>query len=530
MEFSDFMSVLYTFTDKRYENKEIFFKDIISNSVILNKDSFIQSVDASTVNRYMNGKLSFAKNARKVLSNMDKENLARCFDLIFDEDDKLISFKNALIEKGAVIDNDFEDSYDVVEYFYTLLELIALNKKERLSSQAKMRRISFDSLPINSTYEEFMNVLNCNNDELSKGDDRLNDLLPPYLKDDFEYKIDRLNSIICPNLYAKNINAYINHKQSFKYRFKNKKDADKFVRSIYKANMLNKWIEVYPDSVESYIDDYNDKFFNYMKHRYFIGPSKNKKQELLMNLSIDNKHFLLCFDNLLLKEKSINGDILEYNNIDDDNWLFIRLLFNCKDSENGRVEFKMSLGIKKKEESNVDILKELYKLNLLMQDNSTHITLINTPNKGVFMDKKLDGRLNIDENEYIKINNSLNIMNKISEIQRITNKTFKFDPEEFDLKLPTYEIAYALVKGKPTVIKRDVNVDILVPNELIKDYSIGSKKDRIDEVDNITIFDQNITFEKQQVILKNAETINVYIENGLYHAVVFSRFIEIKKL
>ena len=190
----------------------------------------------------------------------------------------------------------------------------------------------------------------------------------------------------------------------------------------------------------------------------------------------------------------------------------------------------MSLGIKKKEESNVDILKELYKLNLLMQDNSTHITLINTPNKGVFMDKKLDGRLNIDENEYIKINNSLNIMNKISEIQRITNKTFKFDPEEFDLKLPTYEIAYALVKGKPTVIKRDVNVDILVPNELIKDYSIGSKKDRIDEVDNITIFDQNITFEKQQVILKNAETINVYIENGLYHAVVFSRFIEIKKL
>ena len=524
MEFYDFMNTLFSFIGADFNNNQtVFFKEVINNLVDESTHGIADSYTKSSISKYLSDESSFKKRAKEVLKNLEITNFINFLNIHLSNDDQVNAFCSVLNNNGASIDK-FEPYEDIADYFVRILYNIKAKKKVKKTKEKAPKKEpivnsyqpSLAAAALSSNPKDFLKRLNMEENEYKAADLALNSRIPKNISNDFEYRIWRYpNDKIGPELIPKNKNAFTNHQISFKYNFKDKKEAERFIRIIQKADILRKYFEVKPDSVERFIDDFKDEYYDTERYKQYVGPSDRERPILTMSLNLDNGHFSQHFDKLILKEQEIKGDTLIYSNIDDDNWLFIRLSIDCSRYEDGKLTQNMNLGIKKDYATNIDYFKNFHKCDILMNDKNTHITLTDTRNNNNFIDTDLADKTTFTEEDYKGMLEMFNSYDKISKIQEVTGIIFTFNPEEYNAYKPTYDVAYACVMNQNYIIKAEIDVEIIVPDENLSDYSVGDKKDRSNETNFMVIFDKKITFKDKIIKLKNAETIDIYKKNNL---------------
>lgn len=517
MKLGIFMKSLYKFAADRYDNQVDFFRDFISNSVEMDKQDFIYNTKKGTISKYLNDKLSFSVPAKKVLANPDKDSLIEYLATIFHNEDQI-----SMLNDTLKIKEKFIDVNDIANYFYNLLTTISSRQlkndkkiKKKKDNKINLTQSTLAGEIMHSNPQNIMKLLNNTEDQLKLADMALNMRIPENIGKDFEYKILRNNVNTAPELLAKNKDAFLKHQLSFKYNFKGKDELEKFIRTIQKAYILRRFIEVNPNSVERYIDDFKDEYYDTKRYKQYVGPSERERPILTMSLTLDNGHFSQHFDKLILKEQEIKGDTLIYSNIDDDNWLFIRLSIDCSKFEDGIAKQNMNLGIKKEYATNIDYYKNFHKCDILMTDNNTHIILTDTANNNNFIDTDVINKNTFTDEDYKGMQEMFDSYDKISKIQEVTGTVFTFNPEEYNAYKPTYDVAYACVMNQNYNIKAEIDVEIIVPDENLSDYRVGDKKDRSNETDFMVLFDKKITFKDKIIKLKNAETLEIYKKDNL---------------
>ena len=528
MTFSDFMQTLYMFTNELYDNQVVFFKDIVNSSVNDKTDGFIDKTQDGTISKYLNGDLSFSTPARKILSNMDRDKLDACFQRIFHDSDQIITFRDSLKDKGAQIE-DFEDTGEIADYFYKLLNNISKSKKDKeiakenknnIEDNVDLTQSSLAIEALNSSPEEYKKILKKVEDQFKLSDIALNSKLPKDIGADFEYKTFRNNSTFSPELLAKNNEAFSKHKISLKFGFDGDKDNKRFIRAIQKAGILRRIVEVQPKYVERYIDDFKDEYYDDKRYKHYFDFSDGEIPFLHMRLELNNGRFSLTIKDIVLKEEKIEGDIATYSNKDEKSWFIIKVFIDYSKYEDGFIDRGVMFGLNHECLTNIDYYKEAHKLYLLINDNNTNIKLMHIKTNEYFFNTKITKKQNYTEKEYSEMLDLFKDYDKISEIQKITKTIFTFNEREFQKNKTTYEVAYACVKGIKTSFNYDMNVVILVPNDRTIDYIIGDNKDRVNETDFMVLFDKKISFKERRITLKNAKTIETYTEKGIFHAVV----------
>ena len=534
MDFSNFMLALYDFVGDRYNNQGYFFKDVISNSVNVDAHDFINDTRDGTISRYLSGKASFRAQAQKVLSNMDKDNFITFLSTLFKNDDQIQLFNNALNKKGLKI-NEFIDVNDIADCFYNIL--VSIPKKDKVKKNKTKKHIkdkidltqsSLATEALNSSPEDYKKLLKKVEDQFKLSDMALNSKLPKNIGVDFEYKTLRNNFSFSPELLAKNKDAFIKHKLSLKFWFDDDKESKRFIRTIQKAGILRRIVEVQPKYVERYIDDFKDEYYDDSRYKHFIDLTDSEIPFLHMKLELNNGYFSLTIDDIILKEEKIVGDIATYSNINENNWFIIKVFIDYSKYVDGFVDRGIMFGLNHEYMKNIDYYKEAYKLYLLLNDNNTHIKLMHIKTNEYFFNTKITNKQNYTKAEYNEMLDLFRKYDKISEIQKITNTIFTFDENEFQKNKPTYDIAYACVKGINTVFDVNMNVVVLVPDDKKSDYVIGDNKDRVNETDYMILFDKEITFKERKITLKNAKTIETYMENEIYHAIVNTSHVEVE--
>ena len=524
MKFNDFMNTLFSFIGADFNNNQtVFFKEVINNLVDDSTHGIADSYTKSSISKYLSGESSFKKRAKEVLKNLEITNFINFLNMHLSNDDQVNAFCSVLNDNGASIDK-FEPYEGIADYFVRILSNIKAIKKVKKTKEKTLKKEpivnsyqqSLAAAALSSSPKDFLKRLNMEENEYKAADLALNSRIPKNISNDFEYRILRYpNDKIGPELIPKSKNAFTNHQISFKYNFKDKEEAERFIRIIQKADILRRYFEVKPDSVERFIDDFKDEYYDTERYKQYVGPSNRERPILTMSLNLDNGHFSQHFDKLILKEQEIKGDTLIYSNIDDDNWLFIRLSIDCSRYEDGKLKQNMNLGIKKDYATNIDYYKNFHKCDILMNDKNTHITLTDTRNNNNFIDTDLTDKNAFTEEDYKGMLEMFNSYDKISTIQEVTGIIFTFNPEEYNAYKPTYDVAYACVMNQNYNIKAEIDVEIIVPDENLDDYIVGDKKDRSNETDFMVLFDKKITFKDKIIKLKNAETIAIYKKDNL---------------
>lgn len=524
MEFNDFMNKLFSFIGADFNNNQtVFFKEVINNLVDEKAHGIADSYTKSSISKYLSGESSFKKRAKEVIKNLEVTNFINFLTRHLSNDDQVNAFCSVLNDEGASIDK-FDPYEGITDYFVKILSNIKAKKKSK-----KVKEKAHKDEPIINSYQpslaaaaltsdpkDFLKRLNMEENEYKAADLALNSRIPKNISNDFEYRILRYpNDKIGPELIPKSKNAFANHQISFKYNFKDKEEAERFIRIIQKADILRRYFEIKPDSVERYIDDFKDEYYDTERYKQYVGPTDRERPILTMSLTLDNGRFSQHFDKLILKEQEINGDTLIYSNIDDDNWLFIRLSIDCSRYEDGKLNQNMNLGIKKNYATNIDYYKNFHKCDILMTDNNTHITLTDTVNNNNFIDTNVINKNTFTDKDYKGMQEMFDSYDKISKIQEVTGTTFTFNPEEYNAYKPTYDVVYACVMNQNYSIKTEIDVEVIVPDENLGDYHVGDRKDRSNETNFMVLFDKKITFKDKIIKLKNAETIDIYKKDNL---------------
>ncbi len=538
MEFNEFMNILFNFIGADFNNNQtIFFKEVINNLVDDNTHGIADSYTKSSISKYLSGESSFKKKSKEVIKNLEITNFINFLNIHLTNDDQVNAFCSVLNDKGATI-NNFEPYEDITDYFVKILSNIKTKRKTKKVKEKthkdeptnNLHQQSLAAAALNSNPQFFLKRLNMEENEYIAAEIVLNNKLPKNICNDFKYRILRYpNDKIAPELIPKNEKAFLNHQLSFKYNFKGKEEIDKFIRTIQKANILCKFIEVNNNSVEKYIDDFKDKYYDPKRYKQYVGPTDKEMPILIMSLTLDNGRFSQHFDKLVLKEQEIKGDTIIYSNIDDGNWLYIRLSIDCSRYEEGIAKQNLNLGIKKNYATNIYYYKNFHKCVILMIDNNTHITLTDTSNNNNFIDTDITNKNNFTDEDYKGMLEMFNSYDKISKIQEITKTIFTFNPKEYNAYKPIYDIAYACVTNQNYDIKREIIVEIIVPDEKLNDYKVGDIKDRSTETDCMTLFDKKITFKNKIIKLKKAETQEVYKKDGLNIAKVKTYEVKIEE-
>ena len=533
MKFHEFMTALFNVIGADFKNnQEVFFKETINNLVVEEKHGFVDNLTKSSISKYMSGNYSFSKKAKIIMQNLEITNFINFLNTHLTNDDQINAISNKLNEKGAKI-NNFNPSEDIADFF---VDILFSTRPKRRQSKNKSQELlpdfpkqSLAAAALSSNPQKFLERLNIEENEYKAADLALNSIIPEKIGKDFEYRIFRnSNGPLAPELIPTNENSFLNHQLSFKYSFKGKDELVKFIRSFQKADILRCFVEVNPNSVERYIDDFKDEYYDKNRYKQYIRPIDRERPVFTMRLSLDNGIFSQLFDNLILKEQEIKDDTLIYSNIDDDNWLFIKLSIDCSKFEEGVARQNLKLGIKKEYATNIDYYKNFHKCDILMKDNNTHITLTDITTNNKFMDIDLTNKTSFSDNDYKGMLELFNSYDKISKIQEKTGTIFTFNPDDFNKYKPTYDVAYACVMNKKENIKAEFVVEIVIPDKDLNNYKVGDKKERSIETDFMVLFDKKITFKSKTIKLKDAETLEVYKHDGLNIAKVKTYEVSIK--
>lgn len=354
---------------------------------------------------------------------------------------------------------------------------------------------------------EFTERLEYSKDVLTKK------LLPKQLQDDFEIVPKYIGDRVEYETKATTTEAYEKFPMKFTYTmtFKDKEEAKKFRENglnelIEKAEELRKPIEI-PNitSMKEFIGEFEDPVGYANKYgsegiKLYICPSPLPKAQ---KYKIDIFNSFTSFNietSLRLKGKYKDKVILTNKEAEDEPYDITISLIDMKKTDSDKQikgKFNLTISLRNKFYNSCEYNKEIIKFKFLIEDANNHIIINN-----VDLDKRIFSFENCGNNKYIekdykRLENTLNLIDKVIYISKIRELTID------------YNLGY--------FIQNEELINLLYNNSINKEYSINKKM----------IFNHEISknTELKKIISKNQK---FKLISQLHHVDLFGTRFELK--
>lgn len=354
---------------------------------------------------------------------------------------------------------------------------------------------------------EFTERLEYSKDVLTKK------LLPKQLQDDFEILPKYIGDRVEYETKATTTEAYEKFPMKFTYTmtFKDKEEAKKFRENglnelIEKAEELRKPIEI-PNitSMKEFIGEFEDPVGYANKYgsegiKLYICPSLLPKAQ---KYKIDIFNSFTSFNietSLRLKGKYKDKVILTNKEAEDEPYDITISLIDMKKTDSDKQikgKFNLTISLRNKFYNSCEYNKEIIKFKFLIEDANNHIIINN-----VDLDKRIFSFENCGNNKYIekdykRLENTLNLIDKVIYISKIRELTID------------YNLGY--------FIQNEELINLLYNNSINKEYSINKKM----------IFNHEISknTELEKIISKNQK---FKLISQLHHVDLFGTRFELK--
>lgn len=354
---------------------------------------------------------------------------------------------------------------------------------------------------------EFTERLEYSKDVLTKK------LLPKQLQDDFEIVPKYIGDRVEYETKATTTEAYEKFPMKFTYTmtFKDKEEAKKFRENglnelIEKAEELRKPIEI-PNitSMKEFIGEFEDPVGYANKYgsegiKLYICPSPLPKAQ---KYKIDIFNSFTSFNietSLRLKGKYKDKVILTNKEAEDEPYDITISLVDMKKTDSDKQikgKFNLTISLRNKFYNSCEYNKEIIKFKFLIEDANNHIIINN-----VDLDKRIFSFENCGNNKYIekdykRLENTLNLIDKVIYISKIRELTID------------YNLGY--------FIQNEELINLLYNNSINKEYSINKKM----------IFNHEISknTELEKIISKNQK---FKLISQLHHVDLFGTRFELK--
>lgn len=354
---------------------------------------------------------------------------------------------------------------------------------------------------------EFTERLEYSKDVLTKK------LLPKQLQNDFEILPKYIGDRVEYETKATTTEAYEKFLMKFTYTmtFKDKEEAKKFRENglnelIEKAEELRKPIEI-PNitSMKEFIGEFEDPVGYANKYgsegiKLYICPSPLPKAQ---KYKIDIFNSFTSFNietSLRLKGKYKDKVILTNKEAEDEPYDITISLIDMKKTDSDKQikgKFNLTISLRNKFYNSCEYNKEIIKFKFLIEDANNHIIINN-----VDLDKRIFSFENCGNNKYIekdykRLENTLNLIDKVIYISKIRELTID------------YNLGY--------FIQNEELINLLYNNSINKEYSINKKM----------IFNHEISknTELEKIISKNQK---FKLISQLHHVDLFGTRFELK--
>lgn len=354
---------------------------------------------------------------------------------------------------------------------------------------------------------EFTERLEYSKDVLTKK------LLPKQLQDDFEIVPKYIGDRVEYETKATTTEAYEKFPMKFTYTmtFKDKEEAKKFRENglnelIEKAEELRKPIEI-PNitSMKEFIGEFEDPVGYANKYgsegiKLYICPSPLPKAQ---KYKIDIFNSFTSFNietSLRLKGKYKDKVILTNKEAEDEPYDITISLIDMKKTDSDKQikgKFNLTISLRNKFYNSCEYNKEIIKFKFLIEDANNHIIINN-----VDLDKRIFSFENCGNNKYIekdykRLENTLNLIDKVIYISKIRELTID------------YNLGY--------FIQNEELINLLYNNSINKEYSINKKM----------IFNHEISknTKLEKIISKNQK---FKLISQLHHVDLFGTRFELK--
>lgn len=354
---------------------------------------------------------------------------------------------------------------------------------------------------------EFTERLEYSKDVLTKK------LLPKQLQDDFEIVPKYIGDRVEYETKATTTEAYEKFPMKFTYTmtFKDKEEAKKFRENglnelIEKAEELRKPIEI-PNitSMKEFIGEFENPVGYANKYgsegiKLYICPSPLPKAQ---KYKIDIFNSFTSFNietSLRLKGKYKDKVILTNKDAEDEPYDITISLIDMKKTDSDKQikgKFNLTISLRNKFYNSCEYNKEIIKFKFLIEDANNHIIINN-----VDLDKRIFSFENCGNNKYIekdykRLENTLNLIDKVIYISKIRELTID------------YNLGY--------FIQNEELINLLYNNSINKEYSINKKM----------IFNHEISknTELEKIISKNQK---FKLISQLHHVDLFGTRFELK--
>lgn len=338
-------------------------------------------------------------------------------------------------------------------------------------------------------------------------------LLPKQLQDDFEIVPKYTGNKVEYETKATTTEAYDKFpmKMSFTMTFKDAEEAKKFRENglnelIEKAEELRKPIEI-PNitSMKEFIGEFEDPVGYANKYgsdgiKLYVCPSPLPKAQ---KYKIDIFNSFTSFNvvtSLRLIGKHKDKVILTNKEVEDEPYDITISLINMKKQDNDKQiegKFNLTISLRERFYNSCEYNKEIIKFKFLIEDANNHIIINNVDiDENIFSFENC-GNNKYTEKDYKRLENTLNLIDKVIFIGKTKNLAIKYNFKYF--------------------IQNEELINILYNNSINHKYSINKKM----------IFNHEISknTELENIIIKN-EKFNLISQ--LHHIDLFGTRIELK--
>ena len=380
--------------------------------------------------------------------------------------------------------------------------------------------------------DEFTDRLEYSKDVLTKK------LLPKQLQSDFNI-VPRLNNgkmeyeakAITPDAYEK-FPMKINYTMQFKDVEEAKRFRENGIEELQRqANLLQQPIEI-PNitNMKEFIGEFENPVAYSTKHgsegiKLYICPRPLPPAQKY-SIEIFNEKLSFKLITLLRLSNYDENDLILTNkeSIEEAFDVTIKLSNFKKMEEEKQVQgkFNITIALREKYYNNCEFNKDIIKYKFLIEDSSNHVIIDNVDlNINIFSFENC-GKTKYKKKDYTRLNNTINLIDKVLYISKLKNIKVDYDMEDFIKNEEFINLVYNELNNKNYIIKKPMtwSLELNENADINKLYQNNGKILLKSTLANVSLFGVDITLKTNEMIMYNC-SIKELIDKGKNKKVKF---------
>ena len=380
--------------------------------------------------------------------------------------------------------------------------------------------------------DEFTDRLEYSKDVLTKK------LLPKQLQSDFNI-VPRLNNgkmeyeakAITPDAYEK-FPMKINYTMQFKDVEEAKRFRENGIEELQRqANLLQQPIEI-PNitNMKEFIGEFENPVAYSTKHgsegiKLYICPRPLPPAQKY-SIEIFNEKLSFKLITLLRLSNYDENDMILTNKESIEEAFDVTIkLSNFKKLEGEKQvqgKFNITIALREKYYNNCEFNKDIIKYKFLIEDSSNHVIIDNEDlNINIFSFDNC-GKTKYKKKDYTRLNNTINLIDKVLYISKLKNIKVDYDMEDFIKNEEFINLVYNELNNKNYIIKKPMtwSLELNENADINKLYQNNGKILLKSTLANVSLFGVDITLKTNEMIMYNC-SIKELIDKGKNKKVKF---------